>query len=70
VVADRFSAAARHFYRPAQGPTQLPIKWVPGADSPGIRRLGREALPSPSADVYNCELNDSIPSCLHGVVLN
>jgi hypothetical protein len=39
--------------RSALGPTQPPIQWVPGAFSPGLKRLGREADHSPpaSADV-------------------
>jgi hypothetical protein len=41
--------------RPALGSTQPPIEWVPGAFSPGVRRLGREAdhIPPSSADVKN-----------------
>jgi hypothetical protein len=39
--------------RPAMGPTQPPIQWVPGAPSPGIKWLGCEADHSPptSAEV-------------------
>jgi hypothetical protein len=39
--------------RTALGPTQLPIHWVPGALSPGVKRPGREADQSPlsSAEV-------------------
>jgi hypothetical protein len=29
--------------KPALGPTQLPIQWVPGALSLGVKRPGREA---------------------------
>jgi hypothetical protein len=29
--------------RPALGPTQPPIQWVPGALSPGVKLRGREA---------------------------
>jgi hypothetical protein len=39
--------------RPAVGPNQAPIQWVPGALSPGVKRPGREADQSPptSAEV-------------------
>jgi hypothetical protein len=39
--------------RTALGPTQAPIKWVPGAVYLGIKRLGHEADHSPpsSAEV-------------------
>jgi hypothetical protein len=33
--------------RPALGPTQHSIKWVPGAVSPGVKQPGREADHSP-----------------------
>jgi hypothetical protein len=36
--------------RPALRPSQSPIQWVPGALSPGVKRLGREAdHPPPSS---------------------
>jgi hypothetical protein len=35
--------------RPALRPTHRPIQWVPGALSPGVERLGREADHSPPA---------------------
>jgi hypothetical protein len=38
-----FSTASR----PAVGPTQPPIQWVPGALSPGVKRKWREADHSP-----------------------
>jgi hypothetical protein len=42
--------------RPALGPTQPPIRWVPGDLSPGVKRPGREADHSPpsSAEVKGC----------------
>jgi hypothetical protein len=42
--------------RTALGPTQLPIQWVPGALSMGVKRQGREADHSPpsSAEVKEC----------------
>jgi hypothetical protein len=49
--------------RTALGPTQLPIQWVPGALSLGVKRLGREAdhsLPS-SAEVKNAWSCTSAP---------
>jgi len=41
--------------RPALGPTQPPIQWVPGSLSPGVRRPGRAAdhLPPSSVEVNN-----------------
>jgi hypothetical protein len=42
--------------RPALGPTQPPIQWVPGTLSVGVKRLGREANHSPpsSAEIKEC----------------
>jgi hypothetical protein len=43
-------------FRPALGPTQPPVQWVPRALSLGIKRTGREAdhsLPS-NAEVKEC----------------
>jgi hypothetical protein len=37
--------------RPALGPTQPPIHWVPGALSPGVKRQEREADHSPPTSV-------------------
>jgi hypothetical protein len=41
--------------RPALGPTQSPVQWVPGALFLGVKRPGREAAysPSSSAEVNN-----------------
>jgi hypothetical protein len=49
--------------RPALRSTQPPIQWVPGALSPGIERLGREADHSPpaSAAVMKMFIYTSIP---------
>jgi hypothetical protein len=49
--------------RPVLGPTQLPIRWVPGALSPGVKSPGREADPSPptSAEVKKTWIYTSTP---------
>jgi len=41
--------------RPALGPIKPPVQWVPSVLSPGIKRLGRETVPSylSSAKVKN-----------------
>jgi hypothetical protein len=59
--------------RPALGPTQSPIKWVPGVPSLGVKWPEREADHSPpsSAEVKECvELYFHSPISLHGVVLS
>jgi hypothetical protein len=60
--------------RPALETTHLPIQKVPGALSPAVKRLGREAGHSPpsSAEVKDGGANVyfHFPTCLHGVVLN
>jgi hypothetical protein len=50
--------------RPALGPTQSPIQWVPGALSPGVKRPGREADRSPpaNAEVKKMWIYTSTPS--------
>jgi hypothetical protein len=59
--------------RPAMGPTQHPMRWVPGALSLGIKRPEHEAeyAPPSSAEVKECvELHLHSPIRLHGVVLS
>jgi hypothetical protein len=59
--------------RPALGPTQSRIQWVPGGPFLGVKRPGREAdhsLPS-NADVKNAWSYTSTPPVrLHIVVLS
>jgi hypothetical protein len=56
----------------ALGPTQLPIQWVPGALSLGVKRPGREAdhtqLVPRSKNEWN--YTSTPPIILHGVVLS
>jgi len=57
--------------RPALGPTQPPIRWVPGAFTPRAKRPGREAdhLPLCSAEVKNAwSYTYTPPIRFHGVV--
>jgi hypothetical protein len=60
-------------FRPALGPNQPPIQWVPEAVSAGVKWPGREAdhSPLPSAKVENAwsYLNVHCPLHLHGMVL-
>jgi hypothetical protein len=51
--------------RTALGPTQLPIQWVPGALSLGVKRLGLETNHSSpcSAEVKNAWSYTSTPQC-------
>jgi hypothetical protein len=55
-------------YKPALGPIQPPIHWVPGALSPGVKRQGREADHSPpfSAEVKNGGAIPPIPHMSSG----
>jgi hypothetical protein len=58
--------------RPALGPTQTAIQWVPGALSLGVKHPGREAdhSPPPSADVKErVEVYLHSLTRLHGIVL-
>jgi hypothetical protein len=60
-------------FRPALGPNQPTIQWVPGALSLGIKLPGREADPSPtsSTKVKNASSYTSTPPIrLHGMVLS
>jgi hypothetical protein len=46
----------------SMGSTQPPSQWIPGALSPGVKRLGREAdHPPPSAEVNNAWSCTSTP---------
>jgi hypothetical protein len=49
--------------RPALGPTQCLIEWVPGTLTPAVKRPGREAdhLPPSSAEVKNAWSSTSTP---------
>jgi hypothetical protein len=49
--------------RPALGPTQPPVQWIPGAVSSGVKQPGREADHSPatSARVKKIWIYTSIP---------
>jgi hypothetical protein len=51
-------------FRLALESTQHPIKWVPGALSPGVKRQGREADHSPPtiAEIKKMWIDISIPS--------
>jgi hypothetical protein len=59
--------------RPALGPTQPPIKWVPRTLLLGLKRQGCEADHSPpcNAEFKNaCGYTSTPPIRLHGVVLS
>jgi hypothetical protein len=58
-------------YTPALGPTQLPIHWVPGILSPGIKCPGRKVDHSPpsGSEFKNAWSYTSTPLIrLHGTV--
>jgi hypothetical protein len=56
--------------RPALGPTQAPVRWVPGALSPVLKRQGREAHPLPpvSVEVKNGGAMHHSSICLYDMV--
>jgi hypothetical protein len=59
--------------RPAPGPTQPPIQWLPGAFSLAVKRPGREAghsAPSSTQVKEWVELYFHSPIRLNGVVLS
>jgi hypothetical protein len=57
--------------KPALGPTQPPVQWVPGALSLSVKESGREADHSPpsSAEVNAWSYTSSTPIRLNGVVI-
>jgi len=61
-----------HHVQTELGPTQPPIKWVPGALSLGVNWPGNEADRSPpsSTEDENVRSSISTPPCLDGMVLN
>jgi hypothetical protein len=74
-VGVRVPIGSRIFLSPCRSDyeaTQPHIQWVPGTLSPEVERSGREADHSPptSAEVKETCVYISIPTRLHGVVLN
>jgi hypothetical protein len=67
----RFFSSPQHADR-LWGPPSPPIKWVPGALSPGVKQQGHEADHSPpsNAEVKNGGAIPPLPPCLNGIVLN
>jgi hypothetical protein len=62
-----------YFVRPALGPTQPPIQWVPGALASRVKLPGREADRSPpsSAKVKNAwSYTSTLPIRLHSAALH
>jgi hypothetical protein len=73
LVSWDFTLTWEFFSSTALGPTQPPIKWVPGALSLGVKRPGREADHSPptSAEDKNAWSYTSTPPIrLRGVVFS
>jgi hypothetical protein len=53
-IESRWKGGFPHLSRPALGPTQPPVQWVPGL-SRGKERLGRDADPSPPSSAVGHE---------------
>jgi hypothetical protein len=78
MIGVRFSAGAgnfslRHLSRPALGPTQPPIQWVPGTFPLSVKRPGREpdhSLPSSVEVKELMDVQSTPPIRVHGVVLS
>jgi len=73
VLASKCTTKFQTHINPIPGPTQLPIQWVPGALSLGVKRPRRKADHSPpsSTEVRNAWSYTSTPQIrLHGVVLS
>jgi len=59
--------------RPALGPIQPPIQWVPAVLSPGVKRLRHDANHSPpsSAEIkYAWSCTSTLTLNLHGAMIN
>jgi hypothetical protein len=52
-------------FRPALGPTQPPIQWVPSALSSRLKRPGREADHSPPT---SAEVKENVGLCIHSPI--
>jgi hypothetical protein len=71
-ISVKYNNLLHSVHRPALGPTQPPIKWIPRALSREVKRSGREANYAPLSSV---EVNKSVAisplaTCLHDAVLN
>jgi len=57
-----------HPSRPALGPTQPPVQWVPG-DSPGVNWQGRAVTPSPPPPPSSTEVKETVQLHLYSLSL-